>query len=54
MTPEYTAAYSINRNIVECKGRKQDKKGRAGLSINRNIVECKGLKNALQQVKDKY
>ena len=33
--------WSINRNIVECKGRKQWNTMRTTTGINRNIVECK-------------
>ena len=32
----------INRNIVECKARKNISKESVVSSINRNIVECKG------------
>ncbi len=33
---------SINRNIVECKGKMvQEGKNKEGAGINRNIVECK-------------
>ena len=32
---------SINRNIVECKEKRERKVENAGYGINRNIVECK-------------
>ena len=31
----------INRNIVECKEKRERKVENAGYGINRNIVECK-------------
>ena len=33
--------FGINRNIVECKVNKYQRKRVRGISINRNIVECK-------------
>ena len=33
----------INRNIVECKEKLEEKEQFEKDSINRNIVECKGL-----------
>ena len=33
----------INRNIVECKDRKDQVQAQTSVSINRNIVECKDV-----------
>ena len=35
---------SINRNIVECKGKAEQKAESVEKGINRNIVECKADK----------
>ena len=39
---------SINRNIVECKGKKEADPIRLARGINRNIVECKGRMTRLR------
>ena len=33
--------FRINRNILECKERRQQKQAGGSQSINRNILECK-------------
>ena len=37
----YVTKGSINRNIVECKGKAEQKAESVEKGINRNIVECK-------------
>ena len=40
---DYSSAFRINRNIVECKDKYGAITAEAESSININIVECKGL-----------
>ena len=37
------SAMSINRNIMECKGKCNDRRNNGYYSINRNIMECKDM-----------